>query len=86
MFPLLKYDERQVEDYCGKATREMVLESLANERPGWFDLLNLISPAAYDLMPQMREVARRNRIRYYGKTDQADAPLCNDNTSVKAQE
>ena len=84
MFPLLKYDERQVEEYCSKATREMVVESLAKERPGWFDLLNLISPAAYDLMPQMREVARRNRIRYYGKTVSVYAPLYIGNTCVNS--
>ena len=50
MFPLLKYSKEQVEAYYAKVTPEMVKASLAKERHDWFDLLNLLSPAAYPFM------------------------------------
>ena len=65
MFPLLKYTAEQVDDYFAKVTPEMVEASLAKDRHDWFDLLNLISPAAYPFMDAMRKKARlaprRNR-------------------------
>ena len=82
MFPLLKYSEAEVEAYISSVTPEMVSESLAKERHGWFDLLNLISAAAYPFMDEMRAKARRARIRYYGKTVSVYAPLYIGNTCV----
>ena len=84
MFPLLKYTERQVSDYIAAVTPEMAKASLAKERHDWFDLLNLISPAAYGLMDEMRVKARRARIRYYGKTVSVYAPLYIGNTCVNS--
>lgn len=82
MFPLLKYNAQQVDDYFAKVTPEMVKASLAKARHDWFDLLNLISPAAYPFMDEMRVKARLARIRYYGKTVSVYAPLYIGNTCV----
>ena len=82
MFPLLKYTAEQVDDYFSKVTPEMVKASLAKERHDWFDLLNLISPAAYPFMAEMRVKARLARIKYYGKTVSVYAPLYIGNTCV----
>ncbi|MCR5413797.1 MAG: 2-iminoacetate synthase ThiH [Kiritimatiellae bacterium] len=82
MFPLLKYTEGQVLEYFSRVTAEMVRASLRKERCDWFDLLNLLSPAAYPFMDEMRERARKARIRYYGKTVSVYAPLYIGNTCV----
>jgi len=84
MFPLLKYSEQEVEAYYAKVTPSMVRASLAKERHDWFDLLNLLSPAAYDFMDEMRAKARLARIRYYGKTVSVYAPLYIGNTCVNS--
>ena len=84
MFPLLKYSESEVEGYYSKVTPEMVRASLAKERHDWFDLLNLLSPAAYAFMDDMRAKARLARIRYYGKTVSVYAPLYIGNTCVNS--
>ena len=84
MFPLLKYSESQVTAYYSKVTPEMVRASLAKERHDWFDLLNLLSPAAYPFMDEMRVKARKARIRYYGKTVSVYAPLYIGNTCINS--
>ena len=66
MFPLLKYTAEEVDEYYAKVTPEMVRASLAKDRHDWFDLLNLVSPAAYPFMDEMRRKARLARIKYYG--------------------
>ena len=66
MFPLLKYSEDEVNAYYAKVTPAMVQTSLANDRHDRFDLLNLLSPAAYPFMDAMRKKARLARIKYYG--------------------
>ena len=82
MFPLLKYSEKQVDEYYSRVTPAMVKESLAKERHDWFDLLNLTSEAAYPFMDDMREKARRAKLRYYGKTVSVYAPLYIGNTCI----
>lgn len=84
MFPLLKYDAQFVERRCAETTAEMVAASLARERHDWFDLLNLVSPAAYAFMDEMRAKARLARVRYYGKTVSVYAPLYIGNTCVNS--
>ena len=84
MFPLLKYTEVQVSEYFDKVTDDMVLSSLAKERHDWFDLLNLISPAAMTHKDAMREKAMLARRRYYGKTVSVYAPLYIGNTCVNS--
>ncbi len=84
MFPLLKYTEEQVNAYYDKVTPEMVQASLAKEKHDWFDLLNLLSPAANAFKPQMREKAQLARRRYYGKTVSVYAPLYIGNTCINS--
>jgi 2-iminoacetate synthase len=84
MFPLLKFSESDVLERINAATPSDVAASVAKERRDWFDLLNLISPAAYSFMPQMREAARKARLRYYGKTVSVYAPLYIGNTCVNS--
>lgn len=50
----------------------------------WFDLQNLISPAAYPFMGVMRDAARIARRRYYGKTVRVYAPLYIGNTCINS--
>ena len=82
MFPLLKYSEDEVNAYYAKVTPAMVQASLAKDRHDWFDLLNLLSPAAYPFMDAMRKKARLARIKYYGKTVSVYAPLYIGNTCI----
>ena len=84
MFPLLKYTEAETEAYLAQVTPEQVVGSLAKERLGWFDLLNLISPAAYPFLQAMRRKAQIARRRYYGKTVSVYAPLYIGNTCVNS--
>ena len=84
MFPLLKYSEDEVDAYICGVTPEMVASSLGKTRCDWFDLLNLISPAAYPFMDAMRAAAKAARRRYYGKTVSVYAPLYIGNTCVNS--
>jgi len=84
MFPLLKYSEADVEAYEDKVTPAMVEATLAKDRLDWFDLLNLISPAAYGFLDEMRVRARVARTRYYGKTVSVYAPLYIGNTCINS--
>lgn len=85
MFPLLKYSESDVERYISSVTPETVAHSLAKGvRHDWFDLLNLISPAAYAFMDEMRTSAQTARRRYYGRTVSVYAPLYIGNTCINS--
>ena len=84
MFPHLKYSGSEVDGYIAGATPNMVSRSLAKGRHDWFDLLNLISPAAYPFMGVLREAAQIARRRYYGKTVSVYAPLYIGNTCVNS--
>ena len=84
MFPLLKYSKEQVDEYYAKVSPAMVCASLVKDRRDWFDLLNLLSPAAYPFMDEMRREARKARIRYYGKTVSVYAPLYIGNTCINS--
>ncbi|MBR1870531.1 MAG: radical SAM protein [Kiritimatiellae bacterium] len=84
MFPLLKYGESEVMDYYRSVTPGMVSSSLAKDRHDWFDLLNLLSGAAYPFMDQMRAKAQLARRKYYGKTVSVYAPLYIGNTCVNS--
>jgi len=84
MFPLLKYSEADVEAYESRVSPAMVEATLAKDRLDWFDLLNLISPAAYGFLDEMRARARVARTRYYGKTVSVYAPLYIGNTCINS--
>ena len=84
MFPALRFTEEEIADYLENASSAMVRGSLARARHDWFDLLNLISPAAYPFMGVMRDAARIARRRYYGKTVSVYAPLYIGNTCINS--
>ena len=84
MFPLLKYTKEQIEAYYAQVTPEMVQATLGRGKLGFFDLLNLLSPAAYQLMDALRARARKARRRYYGKTVSVYAPLYIGNTCINS--
>ena len=84
MFPHLKYSETEVDGYISGVTPEMVVTSLGKARHDWFDLLNLISPAAYPFVDTMRDATQIARRRYYGKTVSVYAPLYIGNTCVNS--
>lgn len=82
MFPKLKFSESEIRAHLDKVTPEQVLSSLNKERCDYFDLLNLISPAAVGAIREMREAATRARRRYYGKTVTVYAPLYISNSCI----
>lgn len=82
MFPELKFSEAEIRGRIAAATPEAVAGSLAKTRRDFFDLLNLLSPAAVGLLPRMREIAQNCRRRYYGKTVTIYAPLYISNSCV----
>lgn len=84
MFPKLKLTEAQIREHYAKVSPHDVEASLAAESPGYFDLLNLLSPAAAGFIPQMRECATRLRRRYYGRTVSIYAPLYISNSCVNS--
>ncbi|MDY5955176.1 MAG: 2-iminoacetate synthase ThiH [Kiritimatiellia bacterium] len=84
MFPHLRYTREEIGDYFLSVTEEAISASLRKSRPGWFDLLNLISPTASAFIEPMREQARRARLRHYGRTVSVYAPLYIGNTCVNS--
>ena len=84
MFPELKFTGAQMLDYCDSVTPEAVEVSLAKDRCDYFDLLNLISPAAAVYIAAMRKRSTLARRRYYGKTVSVYAPLYISNTCVNS--
>ncbi len=84
MFPLLKYREEEVESFLARVTDADVRASLDAARPDWFDLLNLISPAARPRLAELRRAAQLARRRHYGRTVSVYAPLYIGNTCVNA--
>ena len=84
MFPILIYTEEEVANHIKSVSPDAVRYSLAKSRHDWFDLLNLISPAAYPLMGAMRDTAQIARRRYYGKTVSVYAPLYIGNTCINS--
>ena len=84
MFPLLRYGEAEVEAHLAGVSPDAVRCSLAKDRHGWFDLLNLIGGAARPFLPEMRRLAQTARRRYYGKTVSVYAPLYIGNTCINS--
>ncbi len=84
MFPKLKFTERQILDYYESVAPVDVQTTLAKDHCDYFDLLNLLSPAAADFRDEMRESATLARRRYYGKTVSIFAPLYISNTCVNS--
>lgn len=84
MFPKLRFSEEQIRSYYDSVTQEMVRASLGKAKCDYFDLLNLLSPAASALLPEMRVVSEKCRLRNYGRTVCLYAPLYISNTCVNS--
>mgnify|MGYP003591578685 CR=1 FL=1 len=84
MFPLLKLTEDEIRAYIARVTPSMVRESLAKGRCHYGDLLNLISPVAYEFLPEMQNNAMLCRRRHYGKTVSVYAPLYIGNSCINS--
>ncbi|MHB9138962.1 MAG: 2-iminoacetate synthase ThiH, partial [Victivallaceae bacterium] len=75
MFPYCKYPENEIKSYLQSVTPDAVRCSLENMEPKFSDFLNYISPAAENLMPELREHAATVRRMYFGKTVRLYGPL-----------
>ena len=84
MFPRLKIPPDAVDAAIASATSRHVEAALASARPGFFDLLALVSPAAVPYREALRKRATVARRRYYGKTVSVYAPLYISNACVNA--
>lgn len=84
MFPKLRYSAEQIHDYCQLVSTDMVTQSLSKSRCDYFDLLNLLSPAASREIPALRRQATWCRRRHFGKTVSVYAPLYVANTCVNS--
>lgn len=82
MFPKLKFTETQIREFYAQVTPENVANVLKKERKDYFDLLTLLSPAAEEFIPQMRQAAEVCRRRFYGKTVTIYAPLYISNSCI----
>ncbi len=75
MFPPLKMSEPEVRDKIMNATHQTVSATLKKSGHNFDDILVLLSPAAAEYLPVMRELASIHRRRYFGRTVQLYTPL-----------
>lgn len=75
MLPYSNIDEKAVGARLEGVSAEEVRTSLVNDRPSSSDFMNLISPAAVSLLPQMRKKSAVLKKMYFGKTVRIYAPL-----------
>lgn len=84
MFPLLKYSKEEIAQYYQRVTPNDVACSLRKTNGNFFDLLNLLSPAAVSHLDAMRQKATVLRQQYYGKTVSVYAPLYVSNSCINS--
>jgi 2-iminoacetate synthase len=75
MFPYCKIEEEELRKYYSKVTGEAVKTSLSKLRPGFTDLINMLSPAAVEHLEQMRIKAAGIKRMHFGNTIRLYAPL-----------
>ena len=75
MLPYVKIGEDEVNGRLSAATEESAAASLRSPRPDVGDLLNLISPSAAALIPEMRERAAELKKMHFGRTIKIYTPL-----------
>jgi 2-iminoacetate synthase len=75
MFPQCKLDENEVKDYLLTVDKDRVYGSLNKERLGFTDFINLLSPAASEMIEDMEEVATKAKRMHFGKTIRLYSPL-----------
>ncbi len=75
MFPIDDIMEDSVARRIAAAAGESVRRSLEKDSPSPDDILNLVSPAAEELLGEIRILARRRRLAYFGRTMKLYMPL-----------
>ena len=75
MIPYVKSSEDEVRERIESAAVDDVRRSLVCARPGIAELLTLVSPAAGNMMDELREKAALNKRMHYGKTIRLYTPL-----------
>jgi 2-iminoacetate synthase len=75
MFPEIKIPESEITGFIDNVSSKDVGTALSARRPAPEDFLRLISPAALDFLPEMRERARINKNMHYGRTVKLYTPL-----------
>jgi len=75
MFPYCKLNKDELTEYLKNVSAENVRNSLEKSNPSFTDFINMLSPAASDAIPEMREIATRLRMSHFGKTVRLYAPL-----------
>jgi 2-iminoacetate synthase len=75
MFPHCKLKEEDLKDYYRKASKEDALRSLEKKSLSFTDLVNMLSPAAMDIIDLMREKASKIKKMHFGKTMRLYSPL-----------
>lgn len=84
MFPLLKLTEAEILERITHASVGDVRSVLAQEEPGFYGLLALLSPAAAQLLPELCAEAERKRLERFGRTVGVYAPLYVANGCINA--
>jgi 2-iminoacetate synthase len=75
MFPEIKISESEIIRFIENVRKQDVEAALSARRPTPEDFLRLISPAAFEFLPQMRARAKINKNMHYGKTVKLYTPL-----------
>ena len=72
---LKKYENFDFENYFDTVTSDDVKKSIGKEKPGAFDMLNLLSPAAENFLEQMARRSHSITMQYFGGTNSLYIPL-----------
>ncbi len=75
MFPECKISEEEVQTFWRRTNRSKVISALHCPKPSFSDFLSLISPAAAEFIPEMRERAATVKRMHFGKTVRIYSPL-----------
>lgn len=82
MLPYMKIEENELRGRLERASESDIHASLRSSAPGVGDFLNLISPSAASLIPEMRERAAILKKMHFGKTIKLYTPLYISNYCV----
>ena len=72
---LEKYENFDFEEYFKSVTAEDVKKSIGKEKPGAYDMLNLLSPAAEEFLEEMAKRSHSLTMQYFGGTISLYIPL-----------
>jgi 2-iminoacetate synthase len=72
---LEKYENFDFEEYFNSVTAEDVKKSIGKEKPGAYDMLNLLSPVAEEFLEQTAKRSHELTMQYFGGTISLYIPL-----------